>query len=454
MKRFLLFFTLIFISISSYAQDISGTWKGTINSLGNELDLYYIIALDNEGKYTASLDVPTQAIKGMKIDSVLFDGKELILKINLLNATYRGVYVMNSFLGTYQQNSTSIPCSLNIAELPKPPKRVQEPLPPYPYKEENVSFINTVENIRLGGTLTIPEGKGPFTAIVLVNGSGQQNRDSEIFNHKPFKVLADYLTRNGIAVLRYDDRGVGESEGDPKGATSANFANDAQAALNYLASRSDISKVGFAGHSEGGIISFMVAARDTKVAFVVSLGGPAVRGSEIILTQQQAILKASGYTQQMLDAVAYQNTILYNVINESQSNDETLRTTLSDTLKVITNNMISQKDIDKVLETYLDNWMYHFLRYSPYEDIKSVQIPILALNGSKDLQVSASQNIPKYIQICTESGNNKLTTHILPDLNHLFQECSTGNPNEYQQIEQTFSEEAMKIIVEWIHNIK
>jgi hypothetical protein len=330
--------------------------------------------------------------------------------------------------------------------------RPQDPKPPFNYRIEEVTFSNEKEGFELTGTLTVPDGDGPFPAMVLVSGSGQQNRDEELMNHRPFWVIADYCARHGVAVLRYDDRGMGGSGGEVKMATSLDFSYDAEAAFDFLRSQKliDASRVGILGHSEGGIINFMVAARRPEVAFLVSLAGPAVSGIEVLKEQQKAILRASGMTEEAVQFSSNANAQLFEVVENSSSREE------ADTLlrQLVKSWGYNEELTEQTVGELVSPWMYYFLKYDPTEAIVKTDCPALLLNGSKDLQVVASQNLPAYESLIAEHGKTNLTLREMPDLNHLFQHCETGSPNEYFTIEETISPEVLEMIVEFVKRIR
>jgi hypothetical protein len=293
------FFILIFIACStiSFAQELSGGWTGTLNVQGMELPLVFNFTKTVSG-YEATMDSPKQGAKGIPVDQVIFANKKLTLEVKVASVSYTGEWKSDTEItGTFSQGTFSAPMNLTkgVIEIIKP----QEPKKPYPYYTEDVQFMNTKENISLAGTLSLPKKEGVFPAVILISGSGQQNRDSEILGHKPFLVIADYLTRNGIAVLRYDDRGVGESKGDPTLSTSADFANDARAAFDFLRNRKEINpqKVGIIGHSEGGMIAPMLAATDKNVAFIILLAGTGVAGDVLLVDQNYEVVKLQGITE-------------------------------------------------------------------------------------------------------------------------------------------------------------
>lgn len=323
--------------------------------------------------------------------------------------------------------------------------RPQTPYPPYPYDTLNVVISNTEARIKLAGTLSLP--KSPKAAIVMATGSGQQDRDETIFGHRPFKVIADYLSRNGYAVLRMDDRGVGKSEGDPTFSTTTDFVSDIRASVDFLRRDSVLNKlkIGIIGHSEGGVIAYRAA---DNVDFIVTLAAPALRGDSIIVSQGRAIIDASG---QSATWPQFYKTVRnrYNMVM-SDIPSTILRFQLySDVIKDIPQELLTtqlQERISKEITTMVSPWYREFLRYDPTEDIKAVKIPWLALNGTKDLQILCSQNLNtiKYL-------NPKVKIVSFDGLNHLFQQCQTGLPQEYQSIEQTIDPIVLETILQWLN---
>ena len=315
-----------------------------------------------------------------------------------------------------------------------------------------MTFVNPKEGNTLAGTLTVPEGEGPFPAMVLVSGSGQQNRDEELMNHRPFWVVADYLSRRGIAVLRYDDRGMGGSTGEVVEATSLDFSYDAEAAFDFLLNRKEInaSQVGILGHSEGGIINFMVAARRPEVAFLISLAGSAVKGIDVLKEQQKAILRAQGMTEEMIQFSANANAQLFDIVEASKDRAE------ADSLmrQLVKGWGYNEELTEQTVGQMTSAWMYYFLKYDPAEAILKTNCPALLLNGTKDVQVIASQNLPAYQKLIDENGKTNLTLQEFPGLNHLFQHCETGAPAEYATIEETISEEVLERIAEFVKGIE
>lgn len=341
-------------------------------------------------------------------------------------------------------------------------ERPQEPKQPFNYISEYVTFINKkADNIKLSGTLTLPKAIKKPPVAILISGSGPQNRDTFLkpFNHKPFLVLADYLTQQGIAVLRYDDRGVEESEGKFKDATSFDFALDVEAAISFLKQRDDVNtnQIGLIGHSEGGLIAPIVSSTNKTVAFVVLLAAPGVDGGKILQTQSRKMLALNGTPEMMLDENEKLTTIIYEAIKNHKNidtlkykirkglNDFKLQNPMSIISPSITPVLIEQQF--KILES---KWLLEFIRIDPKDYLENISCPVLALNGSKDVQVLTEVNLPEIEKAFVVSGNTDYTIRELENLNHLFQTAETGNVNEYKTIEETFSPNALKIIADWI----
>ena len=428
---------------------IEGYWKGEIDLGTLKLEMSFDIKAIENG-YSATFDVPAQGAFDVPVDETTFQEGQLQLTMMAMDANYSGTQKEGVIEGEFTQRGMTFPLNLVKAEKKEQKKaRAQDPLPPFNYHIEEVTFVNEKEGNTLVGTLTIPQGEGPFPAMVLVSGSGQQNRDEELMNHRPFWVIADYCARQGIAVLRYDDRGIGGSTGEVENATSMDFSYDAEAAFDYLRNRKEINatKVGILGHSEGGVINFMVAARRPEVAFLVSLAGPSVNGIEVLKEQQKAILRASGMTEEAVQFNSNTNAQLFDIIEASSSREEA-DSLLRNLLKGWGyNDELTEQTVGQMASP----WMYYFLRYDPTEAFVKTNCPALLLNGSKDLQVIASQNLTAYEKIIAEHGKTNMTLRELPGLNHLFQHCETGSPNEYFEIEETISPEVLEMIVGFVN---
>lgn len=459
MKKILYILTFL-LTCGMQAQDITGKWNGLLKFPGGQLRLSVNIDKTGSG-YTATMDSPDQGATGIPVKTIFYENNILAFSIPEAKIDYRGTLENTTIKGTFTQNSTPFPLEFGRGEVEVAKvNRPQEPVKPYPYHEEEVTFKNEKAGITLAGTLTLPKKQGSFPAVILISGSGPQNRDEEVMDHKPFLVLADHLTRQGIAVLRYDDRGIGASQGDFAGATSADFASDAEAAFNYLKTRSEINKkkIGFAGHSEGGTIAPMVAAGHDDVAFVVLMAGTALPGDEVLMLQNYLIGKAAGMPEEELTKLANINRKVYDIIKQENNQDalrEKLREVINREMKpLFISNGIPQDQVNQYIDSQITEmttpWFTYIIRYNPGPALEKVKCPILAINGEKDLQVAPAANLDAVKRAAQKSGNKKVTVKQMPGLNHLFQECTTGAVEEYAVIEQTMSPAALNEISGWI----
>ena len=456
MKNILVLVLTLF-STFAFSQDITGPWNGSLNLPQGELPL--IINISKSGStYTATMDSPLQGAKDIPV-TIAYENNNLHITLPSANFDYKATYANNVFNGTLNQNGNTYKLDLKRGEAAKP-KRPQEPAAPYPYYTEEVSFKNEKAGITLAGTLTLPTKEGVFPAVILITGSGGQNRDEELFGHKPFLVLADYLTRNGVAVLRYDDRGVGQSGGEFETATTADFATDAQAAFNYLQTRKEINqkKTGLAGHSEGGTVAAMVAAGNANVAFIVLMAGANIPGDELMVLQNYMLGKAGGMPEQDLTMLGGINRKLYDVI-KLETNPEKMKKGLETVFTTDLKPLFLSKGIPEAqfnqamkiqLEGLLTPWYVSFIKSRPALYLEKIKCPVLALNGDKDLQVAAVANLDAVKRAAEKSGKKNVTVKQMKGLNHLFQEAGTGLPAEYETIEQTLSPLVLEEITGWI----
>ena len=445
-------FVILFLSCfvgTSYAQ-IEGYWKGQLDLGVQKLEVAFDIKAAENG-FSATLDVPAQGASDIPVDETVFQDNHLQLTMKAMGASYSGTLNEGRIEGEFTQRGMTFPLNLEKGERESQRARPQDPQPPFDYRIEEVSFVNEKEGNTLTGTLTIPTGNGPFPAMVLVSGSGQQNRDEELMNHRPFWVIADYCAMHGVAVLRYDDRGMGASTGEVEDATSLDFSYDAEAAFDFLRKQKhiDAKRVGILGHSEGGVINFMVSARRPEVAFLVSLAGPSVNGIEVLKAQGEAIYRAQGLSEEAIAFSSATNNQLYGIIEESESREEAD----SQLRQLVKGWGYNEELTERTVGELASPWMYYFLKYDPTEAIVKTTCPALLLNGSKDMQVIASQNMPSYERIIAEHGKTNLTLRELPDLNHLFQHCETGSPNEYFEIDETISPEVLEMIVGFVKSV-
>lgn len=435
------------MTIVGFSQEIEGSWQGVLDVQTVKLRLVFNIEKTADG-FKSTMDSPDQGAKGIPVTSTSFANSELILEIQNAGIKYTGK--LNSegvIVGTFNQGGSSYLLDLTHGK-PAALVRPQEPKPPFPYRSEDVTFENSGAKIKLAGTLTSPKEEGVYPVVVLISGSGPQNRNEELFGHKPFLVIADYLTRNGIAVLRYDDRGVGESQGNFGKATSEDFAADVRSAVKYLKTRKDINKaqIGLIGHSEGGVIAPMVAADDKDIAFIVLLAGSGIPGDELILAQKKLIEKASGIDDATIEKGQELFKGAYDIIKKTKSTDD-VKAPLT---KYFTDNQIPEKETASIVSQLSSDWFRYFITFDPARVLAKVKVPVLALNGENDLQVPAKINLDAIKDVLTKAGNKNVTVKAFPKLNHLFQESKTGLVTEYGQIEQTFSPDVLDEISDWI----
>ncbi|MGV6829551.1 MAG: alpha/beta hydrolase family protein [Flavobacteriales bacterium] len=446
-----------------FSQEITGDWYGQLDIQGTKLRVNFHIFKDQH-TYTSTMDSPDQGAKGIATETTTFMNDTLVISMKKMNIQYKGILKNNVIEGNFSQGRMNFPLTLSTTEIKEEQvkKRPQDPTEPYGYKSEDVYFNNPkANNIKLAGTLTIPNHvKNPPVAI-LISGSGPQNRDEEVksFNHRPFLVLADYLTKNGIAVLRYDDRGVAESEGKQQGYTSADFATDVEAAITFLNNRDDVdtTKIGLIGHSEGGLIAPIVASTNKKVAFVILLAGPGVDGAEVLLSQSKRARELAGINQEEIDFNNMISEKSFNIIKTEENIDlikEKLHNYLIDVRTQYNNETTKQltdSEIENQVKVLSSAWMTFFIKTKPDTYLSKTTCPVLALNGEKDFQVLPDLNLNGISKSLKKANNQDVTIKKLKGLNHLFQTCNTGSIEEYAEIEETFSPKAMQLITDWIH---
>lgn len=460
MKKYIFFLFALMFSESLVGQEIVGQWHGLLKVQGTQLRLVFNVVKTDTG-YSATMDSPDQGVKNIPCTKTIFENQKLLIELISAKIEYTAELKNSELKGVYKQRGTEFPLDLSRKVLePETKKRPQEPIKPYPYYEEEVSFQNQIEGIKLAGTLTLPSKIGKYPVVVLITGSGKQNRDAEIHGHKPFLVISDYLTRNGIGVLRYDDRGADKSEGNFNIATSADFAKDVESAVNYLKTRDDVNlqKIGLVGHSEGGLIAPMVAAKSKDIAFIVLLAGTGIPGDQLLLKQIELVSRANGVPAKDIETTKKANTDIFKMVVESK-NDAKLKIDLEKYFRVAFKKDSTAKlpdgvSIDDYIKMQITQiarpWIQYFFRYDPSISLEKVKCPVLALNGVKDLQVPAKENLEAIKTALQKGGNKNVTIKEFANLNHLFQECKTGSPSEYATIEQTFSPLVLEEITAWI----
>ena len=435
--------------VDAVPSDIDGTWSGTLQS-GNASIRLLIHVTNTPYGLVSSLDSPDQNARGIAA-TIARQAANVTVESKQIRAEFEGKLdaARTTLDGNWSQGGKSTPLVLTRERnvVVRDPKRPQNPVKPYPYREENVSYDNTTAGITLAATLTIPPGAGPFPAVVLITGSGAQNRDETIAGHRPFLVLADYLTRHGIVVLRADDRGVGLSGGNFATANTADFATDTAAGVRYLRTRREVNlkRIGLIGHSEGGIIAPLVAGRDHDIAFIVLMAGSGIPGDDIIVEQGALMMKAIGMSAEQIDVNSGREREVLRIVKEEK--DPAVRNAkLQAALAVVT----PAESIPEQIRALTSPWYRYFISYDPAIALKDVTCPVLAINGERDLQVPAAQNLAAIKKALESAGNTRVTTVELPGLNHLFQTARTGLPAEYEEIEETIAPIALETVANWI----
>lgn len=457
MNKTILLLTFLIMSATISSQDISGSWTGNLKVQGTSLRLVFNI-VKNDSTFTSTMDSPDQGAFGLPTNRTSFTDNKLEIVATGLGIFYRGMLEGDSINGTFSQGG--IPFALTLKRVNELViNRPQTPATPLPYISEDITIINKKEDIVISATLTLPDSTGIFPAVVLIAGSGPNDRDETIFGHKPFFVISDYLTRNGYAVIRYDKRGVGKSTGSFSQATIKDFVDDARIVVEYLKGRKEIdsSRIGLLGHSEGGIIAPMVASESTDVKFLVLMAAPGTNGIEIILDQNENSMNYQGFEPETIQRIQITNKELFESLLD-WTGSENDRTALRDNLTNLWEQLPLLVKIKIEKEPYLRSQFNSmitpgyrsFLATKPESYLVKVSCPILAINGENDVQVPAEKNLEAIKQLTEKSGNFKVETKLYPKLNHLFQESVTGQPNEYQNIEQTFSPQVLSDITNWL----
>lgn len=401
---------MMLATINCQAQKIQGTWSGILNVGIQKLNIVINLQKDTNGNDVCTMDSPDQGAKGIPATVNHLSADSINISIPQIAMKYSGKLYGNTIKGTFSQGGLDL--GLELKEGAKERKRPQTPATPYPYETEEVSFVTSAANAVLAGTITYPAGykEGQETPVVLlVSGSGLQNRDEEVFDHKPFLVIADYLAKRGIATLRYDDRGTGKSTGDASNATTKDFADDAAAGIEYLKKQKKFCRIGVLGHSEGASIAFMMGAQG-KTDFIISLAGIGIKGDAALTAQVNKISELMGNAANMTVEQYRANTAMLN-----------------------------------------NPWLNYFIDYDPTADIKATKCPAMAINGAKDVQVIASINLQGIKAALPDNAHNLIKEY--PNLNHLFQSCTTGMADEYSTIEETISPDVLKDMTDWIANV-
>lgn len=459
MKKILVIMAFISLPFLAYSQEIKGIWNGNLEvQAGRKLLFIFQISKSND-KFETEIAIPSQGVKGIKPATTTFEDGILLIDASNVGFKYRGKWNDTSGLieGTFQEGVNAVPLNLTRETIQEVKfNRPQEPVKPYPYQELDVKFNNRKDKITLAGTLTLPKpsDKKP-PVVILISGSGAQDRNESFQSHKTFLVLSDYLTRNGIAVLRYDDRGFGESTGNFAEGTTADFARDVLSAIDFLKKRTDINVngIGLIGHSEGAIIAPMVANLSKDVGFIVMLAGTGTSGKKVSLVQS-----LDNRNFPVTDEKQYEAYVKKAI--EIASSDKEISTVKRELTAYYHNskllgsllppNVDKSEFIDKLVSTRTAPWIRYFYNYNPINEIKKITIPAFALYGSNDTQVPPKYHLQPVKDALAASKSKRHKVVLLEGLNHLFQECKTGSILEYSQIEQTFAPDALELIGNWI----
>ncbi len=457
----------LFIHATLSAQ-VPGRWEGTAEVKGRPLLIAFTISSAGTEGYSATMDVPAQGAKALPCDAIQVRGDSLFMVIGVIQARYAGQLDADrsTTMGTFRQRTFSTTLNLKRTGEGVALVRPQMPRSPFPYVSEDIAYGNQDQSVYLGATLTKPSGAGPFPVAILISGSGAQDRDETLSGHKPFWVIADYLTRRGVAALRVDDRGMGKSVGPTQG-TSADFAQDVITSLDYLKSRKDINpkKIGLIGHSEGGMIAPMVATkRPQDVAFIVSLAGPGEPILDLMEKQNTATLKSMQVSEPI--AKSY-GTLMRTFMEAATFESDTAvvyqkataaygdwKKTVHPNVAAILTGVADSTGVDPYIRTVVNSlrvpWMRYFLAYNPTENLSRLTCPVLVLNGEKDIQVLPESNLAGWKAALVKAKNKDVTVRELPGLNHLFQQCATCTVAEYGELTETFSPEVLQIMGDWL----
>jgi uncharacterized protein len=441
---------LLLLAATAAAQTIEGNWLGTLEVPNGKLRLAWKVQANAAGGYNASVDSIDQGAHGLPVDEVIFEPPQVRFTMKRLGASYAGQVDEGGrrIRGEWTQGGTSLPLDFERSEG-EPPRlhRPQDPKPPFPYVAEDVTYESG--GVTLAGTLTRPNGDGPFPALLLLSGSGPQDRDEQIFGHRPFAVIADHLSRRGCAILRVDDRGVGKSTGRLADATMDDLAADALAGIRFLRARKEIDpkRLGILGHSEGAVVGPLAATKSGEVRLLVLLAPPAVPGKEILYAQGEAIARASGVPPEGIERNRVMQTRIVETIIGASGADEARR----ELEAVIAEVPEAQRASARAqIASFTSPNLKSFLAVDPQALLRKLRVPLLALFGEKDLQVLPSQNAGPLEAALKAAGNSDYQVRILPGLNHLFQPAKTGAPSEYAKIDETFSPAALDAIAEWL----
>jgi len=430
-------------------ETIEGNWMGKIDNIR----VVFRIMRNADGSYEAYTDSPDQMAFDIPVEGITLEDGNVHLEVRPLGLIYEGKLISNSIIeGALKQGDYSMPLVVErVDEVPKPPRRPQTPKKPYPYNEEDIAYENKAAGVKIAGTLTLPRSRGAFPAVLLIAGSGPQNRDEELLCHRPFLVLADYLTRHGIAVLRIDKRGVGESTGNFGQATYEDFASDALAGVEYLKARKEIEPdhIGLIGHSEGAAVAAIVASQSPDVAFIIMMAGVGINGYENMILQDLAVARSKGATEEEIALIRSWCGRFYAIPVEEEDHAiarEKMQQLYDTRTEAEEHAFRFLHGITLQIDYALSPGMRSSLTFDPQSILRKVKCPVLAINGEKDVQVPARENLRGIEETLMAAGNNDCKVKELPGLNHLFQTADTGAMSEYAEIEETMSPVVLETI--------
>lgn len=456
MKKTFTLLLLLFFPLLTFSQDINGSWFGELEIQGMKLPLVFNIKTEGTLLKT-TLDSPKQGAKDIPVKKTLFENNTLSIEASDLGISYKGNYNNGKIEGTFKQGNMEIPLVLDKNQTKKEYtfNRPQTPKEPFNYKTEEVSFVNPIDKNTLAGTISTPSDKKNLPIVIMITGSGGQNRDEELFGHKPFAVIADDFAKKGIATLRLDDRGIGGSSKVDKKSTTADFATDINSAVDFLQQRGYIN-IGLLGHSEGGMIATMVATMNKNVKFIISMAGPGIKITDLMLQQieQGGLLSGENPEKVKLDVLTSKK--LYAFIENYKGKElaKDLENFYINELKQYPSEVMKSDKIEEQAKSEIKQitspWFLYFLKFDPHYYISKIKIPVLAINGSKDFQVDAKSNLEGFKKGLTKAGNKKYEVVAFEGLNHLFQECKTGAFSEYAEIEQTIAPKVLDKMSDWI----
>ena len=438
-------------------QNLEGIWQGALEvNAGIQLRLVLKINKAADGSFKGTLDSIDQSANDLPIDTINFKDAALHFEMKMISASYDAKMSADGSQldGQWKQGPSSLPLAFKRTEKALTLVRPQEPKKPYPYDEREVSYENKLDKVKLAGTLTLPRGAAPFPAVLLITGSGAQDRDEALLGHKPFLVLADYLTRRGIAVLRVDDRGVGGTSRGGPGDTDENYVEDALAGIEFLKQQREIDaqQIGLIGHSEGGIIAPMVAARSADVAFIVLMAGPGVQGKKLLLMQSDRLLRIE--MEREVESSVEVTERMFKIAMDEKDPAVARKLIREESDRVIADRKKKIETLQTLLDAetamMLTPWFRYILNYDPRPTLMKVRVPVLAINGERDLQVPPKEDLAAIEEALKAGGNKDFKIVLLPNLNHLFQTSETGAPSEYGQIEETIAPIALQTMGDWI----